>query len=269
MAARIPTITLLTDYGTRDHFVSSMKGVIYSIAPEVHIVDISHDVPPQDLMEAAFLIRNCYSYFPIRSIHVVVVDPTVGSARKPIIVATDNHYFVAPDNGVLSFIYDIEPVSTVVEITAEHHMLSSISKTFHGRDIFAPAAAWLARGIDILNFGDTQEEYVRLAVPKAKLVGESLIKGVVVHVDRFGNLITNISREEFDAAREKVPGQSCKILITKQEITGLKEYYAEAKPGELIALFGSTNLLEIAQNQGSAAKTLGAGRGTEAGILLK
>ncbi|HEY4490548.1 MAG TPA: SAM hydroxide adenosyltransferase, partial [Acidobacteriota bacterium] len=141
--------------------------------------------------------------------------------------------------------------------------------TFHGRDIFAPAAAWLARGIDILNFGDTQEEYVRLAVPKAKLVGEALIKGVVVHVDRFGNLITNISRDEYDATRAKVPGNSCKVLIAKQEIIGLKEYYAEGKQGELLALFGSTNFLEIAQNQGSAAKALGVSRGAEAGILLK
>jgi hypothetical protein len=267
--ARIPTITLLTDYGTKDHFVSSMKGVIYGITPEVHIVDISHEITPHDIWEAAFLIRSCYSYFPNRSIHVVVVDPTVGSSRKPIMVATDNHYFIAPDNGVLSFIYDVEPVSTVVEITAEHHMLSVISKTFHGRDIFAPAAAWLARGIPILNFGDTVEDYVKIPVTKAKLVGDSLLKGSVIHVDRFGNLITNITREDYEAARAKVPGQTFKVLIAKQEIVGLKEFYAEGQKGELLALFGSTNFLEISQNQGSAAKTLGADRGAEAGILLK
>jgi len=269
MTGRIPTITLLTDYGTKDHFVSSMKGVIYSITPEVHIVDISHEVTPHDILEAAFLIRGCYSYFPNRSIHVVVVDPTVGSSRKPIMVATDNHYFIAPDNGVLSFIYEVEPVSTVVEITAEHHMRSEISKTFHGRDIFAPAAAWLARGTPIQNFGDTLEEYEKLPIPKAKMVGESLLKGAIIYIDRFGNLITNIFREDYEAARAKVPGQGLKVLIAKQEIAGLKEYYAEGQKGELLALFGSTNFLEIAQNQGSAAKTLGVARGSEVGVLLK
>lgn len=269
MAVRIPTITLLTDFGTRDPFVASMKGVIYSIIPEVHIVDISHEVAPHDILEAGFLLRSSYSFFPSRTIHIVVVDPTVGSPRKALIVATDNYYFIAPDNGVLSLIYDVEPVSTVVQITAEHFFLPDVSKTFHGRDILAPAAAWLAKGTDILNFGDQVDEYVKLTLPKARMVGEALLKGSVIHIDRFGNIITNISRDDYDAARGKVPGQVFKVLIAKQEISGLKEYYAEGQKGELIALFGSTNLLEIAQNQGSAAKTLGVARGTEAGILLK
>jgi S-adenosyl-L-methionine hydrolase (adenosine-forming) len=267
--AKTPIVTLLTDYGTKDHFVASMKAVILSITPQVQIIDITHDVPAHDILEAGFVLRSCFSYFPSRTIHVVVVDPTVGSQRKPIIVATDNYYFVAPDNGVLSLIYDVEPVSTVVEIASEHLMLPEVSKTFHGRDIFAPAAAWLARGTDMLNFGDPIEEYTKITLPKAKMVGDALIKGNVLHVDRFGNLITNISREDFNAAREKVPGNTVKTLIGKQEIVGLKEYYAEVQKGEILALFGSSNLLEISQNQGSAARTLGVSRGAETGLLLK
>src|SRR5262249_16275397 len=156
--------------------------------------------------------RCCYKYFPYRTIHVVIVDPTVGSDRKPLIVATENYYFIAPDNGVLSLIYDVETVSTVVEITAEHYYRSpDISNTFHGRDIFAPAGAWLAKGKDILNFGEEIENYTKLTLPKSRLVGEALIKGSVIHVDRFGNLITNISREEFEDARMKVPGNVAKV----------------------------------------------------------
>jgi S-adenosyl-L-methionine hydrolase (adenosine-forming) len=267
--AKTPIITLLTDYGTKDHFVAAMKGVILSIAPQVQIIDITHEIPPHDILEAGFVLRSCYSQFPTRTIHLVVVDPTVGSARKPIIVATDNYYYVGPDNGVLSLIYDVDPVSTVVEISSEHLMLPEISKTFHGRDIFAPAAAWLTRGTDMLNFGDPITEYAKIPLPKAKMVGEALFKGTVIHVDRFGNLITNISREDYQAARGKVPGDVFKVLLAKQEINGLKEYYAEAQKGESIALFGSSNLLEIAQNQGSAARTLGVTRGAEVGILLK
>jgi len=246
-----------------------MKAVILSITPQVQIVDISHDVPAHDILEAGFVLRSCFAYFPSRTIHVVVVDPTVGSQRKPIIVATDNHYFIAPDNGVLSLVYDAEPVSTVVEIAAEHLMLPEVSNTFHGRDIFAPAAAWLARGTDMLNFGDEITEYTKLTLPKARVVGDSLLKGSVLHVDRFGNLITNISRVDIDEARKKIPGSTLKVVIGKQEIHGLKNYYAEAPKGEIVALFGSTNLLEIAQNQGSAARTLGANRGAEVGVLLQ
>ena len=266
---KIPIITLLTDYGTKDHFVAAMKAVILSIAPQVQIVDITHDILPHDILEAGFVLRSCYANFPSRTIHVVVVDPTVGSTRKPIIVATDDYYYVAPDNGVLSLIYDADPVSNVVEIAAEHLMLPQVSKTFHGRDIFAPAAAWLARGTDMLNFGDAVTEYAKIPLPKAKLVGDSLLKGNIIHVDRFGNLITNISRDDYETAREKVPGNVFKAVIAKQEIVGLKEYFAEGQKGETIALFGSSNLLEIAQNQGSAARTLGVTRGAEVGILLK
>jgi S-adenosylmethionine hydrolase len=269
MASRIPTITLLTDYGTRDHFVASMKGVIFSINQQVNVIDISHEVVAQDIVEAAFLLRSCYSYFPPQTIHVVVVDPTVGSQRKAILVTTEKYYYVAPDNGVLSLVYEVDPPTAVIEISAEHYVLPEISKTFHGRDIFAPAAAWLSKGIDPMNFGDPVENYVKLSLPKSKSIGDGQIKGVVLHVDRFGNLVTNFSQEEYLAEREKTPGNTFRVSIANREIEGLKQFYAESQKGEFLALFGSTNFLEIAQNQGSAARTLGLNRGAEVTVLLK
>jgi len=269
MVAKIPLITLLTDYGTRDHFVASMKGVIHSINPTANMIDISHEVAPQDIIEAAFLIRSCFSFFPPSTIHVIVVDPSVGSSRKPILVSTENHVFIAPDNGVLSLIYEVEPPSQVVEITAEHYMLPEVSKTFHGRDVFAPVAAWLSKGVDVLNFGEPLEQYVRLALPKSKTTADGQLKGIILHVDRFGNLISNISYEDFQTARENTPGDKFLVSIGNREIQGLKQFYSESQKGELLALFGSTKYLEIAQNQGSAAKTLGLNRGAEITVSLK
>jgi S-adenosyl-L-methionine hydrolase (adenosine-forming) len=269
MPPRTTTITLTTDYGTRDHFVGSMKGVIHTINPQASIIDISHEVAAQDIIEAAFLLRSCYSFFPPQSIHVVVVDPSVGSKRKAILVGSEKYYYIAPDNGVLSLIYEVDPPTAVVEISAEHYILPEISKTFHGRDIFAPAAAWLSKGIDVSNFGDPVEQYVKLALPKSRIVTEGQVKGIVLHVDRFGNLITNFSQEEYLAAREKSPGDKFLVTIANREIQGLKEFYAESQKGELLALFGSTNYLEIAQNQGSAARTLGLSRGAEVTVQLK
>lgn len=269
MAARRPTITLLTDYGTRDPYVACMKGVICEVNPDVNIVDISHEIAPQDILEASYVLRCAYSYFPTRTIHLVVVDPTVGSARRLILVATDDHYFLAPDNGVLQLIYDAEEVRSVIAINAEHYFLKNISKTFHGRDILTPCAAWLAKGNDITNFGDPIEDYVKLTLPKPRIIADGFLKGNILHVDRFGNLITNITSADYDAAREKNPGTAFKVLIGKQEIAGLKEYYAQGQKGEIIALFGGGNFLEIAQTQGSAARTLSLARGADVGVQLK
>jgi S-adenosyl-L-methionine hydrolase (adenosine-forming) len=266
---KIPTITLLTDYGTRDGYVASMKGAILSINSSVNIVDISHDIAPQDILEAAFVLRSAFSYFPVRTIHVVVVDPTVGSARKILMVSTDNYYFVAPDNGVLSLIYDIEPFSSVVQVSAEHYFRGAVSNTFHGRDIMAPVAAWLSKGNPMDNFGEPTENYLRLSFPKPKVVAEGTLKGNIVHIDRFGNLITNVTRNDYEELRSKTPGENFKTVVGKQEINGLKNYYAQGQKGELLTLFGSSDFLEIAQTQGSAAKTLGVSRGAEIGIVLK
>ncbi|MGA8011887.1 MAG: SAM-dependent chlorinase/fluorinase, partial [Candidatus Acidiferrales bacterium] len=184
-----PIITLTTDFGTNDHLVGVMKGVILSINPEVNIVDITHSVIAHDLLDGALTIGQAYKYFPPKTVHLVVVDPGVGSARRPILVAGDTHYFVAPDNGVLSSVYDQTEALYVWNIISEHYFRQPVSKTFHGRDVFAPVAAWLTKSWQSSAFGEAITDYARFAMPKPKTAGNT-IKGVVLRVDQFGNLIT-------------------------------------------------------------------------------
>jgi S-adenosylmethionine hydrolase len=193
-----PIITLTTDFGTNDHLVGSMKGVILNINPAARIVDINHHVAPFDILDGALAIANAYKYFPPRTIHVVVVDPGVGTERRPILVSGEKQYFVAPDNGVLSMIFEREPC-TVRHITAEHYFLNPVSPTFHGRDVFSPTAAWLAKAFQTEAFGEEITDYVKFTMPKAKPAGQA-IKGVVLRVDAFGNLMTNLTTEDVPAS---------------------------------------------------------------------
>jgi len=197
LAAR-PIITLTTDYGTNDHLVGTLKGVILKINPDVTIVDISHDVTPYDLLDGALTIGSSYAYFPPRTIHVVVVDPGVGTARRPLLVTGDTQYFVAPDNGVLSLVYEREANILVRHANVEHYYLQPVSKTFHGRDVFAPVAAWLAKGSQASAMGEEITDYKKFAMPKPKSA-DGLSKGVVLRVDSFGNLITNFRPEDLPA----------------------------------------------------------------------
>ena len=260
---KIPIITLLTDYGTKDHYVASIKGVIYGINPVAKIVDITHEVKPQDIIEAAFLISCSYKYFPVRTIHLMIVDPTVGSNRRALLVVTDEYYFIAPDNGVLSFIYDSGTVSTVREISAEHYYLTEISNTFHGRDILAPVAGWLSKGIEGEKFGEPIEDYVKLTLPKPRLIPQKSLKGIVLHIDRFGNLITNIIAQDIQKAQEEYKSSNYKVIINQKEILVAKKTYCEGNKGELISIMGSTGYLEIASYQNSAAQITNAVRGNE------
>jgi S-adenosylmethionine hydrolase len=237
-----PIITLTTDFGTSDHLVGSMKGVILNINPAARIVDINHSVVPYDLLDGALSLANAYSYYPSRTIHVIVVDPGVGTARRPILVSGEKHFFIAPDNGVLSPIYEREPC-TVRHITAEHYFLNPISPTFHGRDIFSPTAGWLSKTYLTEAFGEVVTDFVRFTMPKAKSDGQS-VKGVVLRVDAFGNLMTNLTAEE----------------IPPELLDG-----GAIKP---IAYLGSAGYVEIAVNRGSASRTLGANRGAEVTLDL-
>jgi S-adenosyl-L-methionine hydrolase (adenosine-forming) len=194
--AHIPIITLTTDFGLNDHFVGAMKGVILEIAPEAQIVDISHAVQAFDILDGALTISQAYSYFPSGTVHMVVVDPGVGTARRPLILTGDRHLFVAPDNGVLSLIYDRQERLSVRHVTAEHYFLPQRSNTFHGRDIFSPVAAYLAKGLAPERFGEEITDYVRFAAPRPKPVDERTLRGVVLKVDRFGNLVTNITPQD-------------------------------------------------------------------------
>lgn len=244
-----------------------MKGVILEIAPEAEIVDISHAVQAFDVLDGALAISQSYSYFPNGTIHAVVVDPGVGSERRPIIASSDRYHFVAPDNGVLSMVYAREEGMHVRHITAEHYFRQPVSHTFHGRDIFAPVAAYLAKMVDSHKFGDEIEDYVRFAAPKPKALAENRLRAVVLKVDKFGNLITNVTPEDVPALFGVQPG-TFKIVVGNREITNIRSAYAEGAQGEVFGILGSMGYLEIVANRAPAAQITGAGKGSEVSILL-
>ena len=265
--AHRPIITLTTDFGSNDHFVGAMKGVILDIVPEAQIIDICHSVQAFDVLDGALTISQAYSYFPTRTVHVVVIDPGVGTARRPIVASSDKYHFVAPDNGVLSLVYAREARMHVRHITSQHYFLQPVSNTFHARDIFSPVAAFLAKEVDSLKFGDEVEDFVRFSAPKPKAVDENRLRGVVLKVDRFGNLVTNITPQDapmlFGAA-----GKAFKIVVGSREITEMHKAYAEGAPGEVVGILGSMGFLEIAANRGAAAQLTGAGKGSNVTIIL-
>jgi len=249
-------ITLTTDFGLSDPFVGIMKGVILGIAPKAQVVDISHEIPSYDISEAAFVLETAYRYFPEHTVHVIVVDPGVGSARRPIAARVQGHSFVAPDNGVLSFVLD----AVAYHITNENLFLESVSPTFHGRDIFAPVAAHMARGTPIESVGPAILDFVKIIASKPRQRGGKLV-GTVLRVDKFGNIITNLRREDL--------GRDFTIRIAGRSICRLCSNFSEAEPAEFVAIEGSTGYIEIALNRDSAAERLNAGRGAEIEVESK
>lgn len=266
--AHRPIVTLTTDFGLNDHFVGTMKGVILKIAPNAEIVDICHSVQAFDILDGALALAQAYSYFPPRTVHLVVVDPGVGSARRPIIASSEEQNFVAPDNGVLSLMYAQEERVSVRHVTSEHYFLQPISQTFHGRDIFAPVAAYLAKGVDHEKFGDEITDFVRFNAPRPKPTDANTIRGVVLRVDRFGNLITNFTPQDAPALFQQT-SPAFKIVVGKREISVLRSNYAEGAPGEVFGILGSMGYLEIVANRASAAQLVGSGKGTEVQLIFK
>jgi S-adenosyl-L-methionine hydrolase (adenosine-forming) len=262
-----PIITLTTDYGLNDHLVGTMKGVMLKINPDVTIVDITHNVTPFDLLDGALAIGSAYSYFPAKTIHVVVVDPGVGTDRRPLLVTAENQYFVAPDNGVLSVIYEREQNVVVRHANAEHYYLQPISKTFHGRDIFGPIAAWLSKNWQPASMGENIEDFKRFALPRPKSA-EGALKGIVMRVDSFGNLVTNFRAEDLPEASAENGEAAISLQIGNQQISRLVSMFAQGNAGEPIAYVGSSGYVEVAVNKGNASRTLGIGRGT-AVVLTK
>ena len=253
-----PIITLTTDYGTNDHLVGTLKGVILKINPDVTIVDITHEVAPYDVLDGALAIASAYRYFPARTIHVVIVDPGVGTERRPLLVSGETQYFVAPDNGVLSLVYEQETALLVRHATAEHYFLQPVSKTFHGRDIFAPVAGWLSKGWQSASMGEEINDYKRFALPKPK-AAEGVTQGTVLRMDHFGNLLTNFRPEDMPDGALK--SGTLKMQVNGKEVKRLVETFAQGEPGEPVALVGSSGFIEIAVNKGNAARVVGAGRG--------
>jgi hypothetical protein len=240
-------ITLCTDFGLHDGYVAAMKGVMLSIAPDVRLVDITHKITPQSVREGAFVLRSAYGFYPSETVHLVVVDPGVGSERRAVAVRAGKHLFVAPDNGVLAYVLRREDEAEVVSLTNRAYWREEISETFHGRDIFAPVAAHLARGVPLRDLGEPIEELVQLVLPVPEKRHDGSIIGYVIHVDGFGNVVTDIPA---CMLREG----EWRVLTEEARIARLSSTYASVARGELLALIGSHDFLEVAVREGSAAR---------------
>jgi S-adenosylmethionine hydrolase len=259
-------ITLLTDFGLQDHFVAAMKGVMLGIQPDLQFADISHLIPPRDIPSGAFTLAQAWSYFPPGTIHLAVVDPGVGTARKALAVSAGGHFFVAPDNGILGYVFEKAEGFTAHEITAEHYFHKPVSSTFHGRDIFAPAAAWISRDIPLHKFGPAVRQPAALKIPGVTKIQDALIQGVVLAIDHFGNLITNLRPEDVPAYCGSVRG--CKLIAGQREITSFRRTFGEGAAGELLVVPGSCGYLEIVMRDRSAAAELRLGPGAPVGVIL-
>ncbi|MBL7130358.1 MAG: SAM-dependent chlorinase/fluorinase [Candidatus Omnitrophica bacterium] len=254
-------ITLLTDLGYKDNFVGVMKGIILGINPKVHIVDLCHEVEPQDITGAAFALKTAYKYFPKDTIHLVIIDPGVGSQRLPILVKTKDYYFIGPDNGVLSLALEEQEIESIIYLDNYEFHLRPVSNTFHARDIFAPVAVHLSKGISYQLFGKGIKDYKKIKLPKP-IISSSSIVGEIIYMDRFGNLFTNISQD----LRNKI--KRPRIKIKDKLIRSIKSSYAQVKPNNLLAIWGSSGFLEIAVNLGSAKDKLIAKIGDKVEIIV-
>jgi len=261
---RNPIITLTTDFGLQDGYVASMKGVILSLAPEVRIVDISHEIPPQSVAAGGYVLSCAFRHFPAGTIHLLVVDPGVGTSRRLLLARTESHLFLAPDNGALGPVFALEPPREVFHLTATHYFRTDPSATFHGRDILAPVAARLARGTAPAHFGEPVTDYLPspLTAPAPQSDGRILLH--VIMADRFGNLILNLKEEEYRRLAGSAAERPFLLEIAGRRISRLLRTYADVEGEEPFALFNSSGYLELAVKNGSAASTLACGAGSTA-----
>lgn len=261
MPSAISVVTLITDFGDRDYFVASMKGVMLGINNQTRIVDISHKVAAHSIEEAAFLLNSCYHYFPDGTIHVVVVDPTVGSSRRGLLVTTSRFFFVAPDNGVLSYIYDNELDVEVRQIENRQFRLDSQGATFDGRDLFAPSAAWLTRGQTPGAYGRLVKDYETLPIEKPE-VRKGVLHGRVAYIDHFGNIITDITSDDIKSLQEVTKKKDISIQLGEVSMNELRTHYEQGSPDTPNALINSNGYVEIFLQQGRVSDTLGVNLGT-------
>ncbi len=258
------TITLTTDFGLQDHYVGVLKAVMLSISPSARMLDISHEIPPQDIMAGAWVVRNSAMLFPPKTVHLVVVDPGVGTERKPVALQIKDQFFVGPDNGIFSLIgseYEYEAVT----LQNQTYWRPNPSNTFHGRDIFAPVAAHLANGVKLQELGDPLDKLVtyRWAVPISDRDG---VQGWIVHIDRFGNLISNIPEK---MVKEAGNSSQVKIYVGNTILTSLSATFGEVPDGEPTAYIGSSGMLEVAINKGNAREMLGVEKGAQISIVVQ
>jgi S-adenosylmethionine hydrolase len=260
-------VTLLTDFGTADYFVGAMKGAVLAANPEASVVDITHEVPPYDVEAGAFTLRAAFETYPAGTVHVAVVDPGVGSARRAVAVEGHGHTFVGPDNGLFGHVYERVRPFRVFQLTNEIYFRSEVSPTFHGRDIFAPAAGALSRGVRAVELGPEVFDFVRLPSAAVERAGDGTLVGAVIHVDRFGNLVTNITPEDLS---EEAVARGARLLVAGREVRRFRRFFAEGVEGagEPFALWGGAGLLEVAVFRDSAARVLGARRGDKVLVNL-
>jgi len=256
-------ITLLTDFGTQDAYTGVMKGVILSINPSATVVDVCHYIDPQDLIEAAYIIKSSYQYFPKGSVHIIVVDPGVGGSRSIAAVKLSGHIFLAPDNGVLTLLLDEREADAIVRIENTRYFLNPISRTFHGRDIFAPVASHLSRGVPLEKLGPHIgiKDLIRLSIPKPFISDKNELTGTIISVDRFGNCISNIDEHLLNGFVKNDAEKILEIKIGKTVIKNLSQSYSEAESGCLLAIMGSFGYLEIAMNGDNAGLRLNIEKG--------
>lgn len=261
-----PIITLTTDFGYCGPLTGIMKGIILGINPDARIVDITHGVEKYSIREAAITIGMSYSQFPSRTIHVVVTDPGVGSSRRPILVSTEDYHFIGPDNGVFSVIYNEAQRLEVIHLTAEHYFLPERSMTFHGRDIFAPVAAWLSKGTAIANLGEPVSDYVKIHIPAPSMPTKNTIEGEIIYIDHFGNAISNIRYSDLALLIDQVNKKGLKVVMKGKQIE-IKEYYSQAEDRGLYAILNSMNYLELFVYRGDASKEHNINIGDSIGVI--
>lgn len=260
-------VTLLTDFGTRDYFVGAMKGALLSVNPDARVVDITHEVAPHDVEEAAFTLLAAFETFPAGTVHVAVVDPGVGSSRRAIAVEGAGQFFVGPDNGVFGHVYERLGRFRVFHVVKDKFFRESVSKTFHGRDVFAPVAGALSRGTRARQLGPEVTDFVRLPFVTPFQRNASTLVASVIHVDRFGNCVTNVTQRDLGG---EANARGARLIVDGGEISSFRSFFAEdaGATGEPFAVWGSTGLLEIAVFRDSAARVLGLGRGSELEVIF-
>jgi S-adenosyl-L-methionine hydrolase (adenosine-forming) len=264
-------ITLLTDFGTHDAYVGVMKGVILSINPSAVVIDVCHDVDPQDLIGAAYLITSVYRYFPQGTIHIVVVDPGVGGDRSIAAVKLAGHIFLTPDNGVLTLLMDENDIDAIVRVENPRYFLNEVSHTFHGRDIFAPVASHLSMGVSINQLGGSliSKDLVHLSIPKPYLLEKDELIGSIISIDHFGNCISNIDENRIKEFIQTDPEKTLEIKVDTTVIKSLSQSYMNAAPEDPVAVIGSFGFLEIAINCGNASRRLKVSKGDAVVLKLR
>jgi S-adenosylmethionine hydrolase len=254
-------VTLLTDFGTADYFAGALRGAVLASNPQAQVVDITHEIPPHDVEAGAFTLLASFGAFPVGTVHVAVVDPGVGSSRRPVAVATPEHIFVGTDNGLFGYVYERVESFSVFHLTNEKYFHGDVSTTFHGRDIFAPVAGALARGVAFEELGPRIEDFVRLRFARPERQADGTLVGAIIHVDRFGNCVTNVAPRDLE---HEAFGRGSRLSVGGREVNCFRRFFADessARMGEPFAIWGSAGLLELSVYRDSAARVLGVRRG--------